>query len=165
MFNVSTYCVALAKLLGVDDETELERIAVGGLLHDMCKLAIPPYILNKTTPLTPEERAVITGHPQAGFEKLRGQPGLEWSQLMMVYQHHEKLDGSGYPVQCVGDDIHWFAKLCAVVDIFDAMTCARAYRKPANMSDVVDHLERLSDGKLDKEMVDCWITTIRSTRR
>ena len=80
---------------------------------------------------------------------------------MMVYQHHEKLDGTGYPVQAVGEDIHPWAKLCAIVDIFDAMTCKRCYRKAMKMSTVLEHISEMAGSQLDKEMVKCWLSIMK----
>lgn len=164
LINVSSYAVILAKQLGVTDGAELEAIAVGGLLHDHGKLSMPPTILNKKGPLTSAEKAVMQTHPQIGFVQLRDRPELTWGQLMMVYQHHEAINGDGYPVRCVGDEIDWHARLCAIVDIFDAMTCHRPYRSSMPVDEVNKHLLSLAGKKLDDEMVHCWIEAIRMKR-
>ena len=75
---------------------------------------IPRRVLNAPQKLTPAEREIIQRHPQIGFEELSGDDDLTWSQLMMVYQHHERLDGRGYPVGIVADEIDPWAKICAV---------------------------------------------------
>ncbi len=156
VYNVASYCLLLAKGLGVSDEKELRDISMGGLLHDLGKLRIPLHILNKKERLTDTEWAIIQRHPTDGFIELAVREDLTEAQLMMVYQHHEKLDGSGYPVGIGGDEIDFYAKVCAVVDIFEALTSNRPYRNPATKGEALDILEGLTPNKLDQEMVQCW---------
>ncbi|GAG30031.1 unnamed protein product, partial [marine sediment metagenome] len=91
--NVAAYVVLLARELGIRDSCELEKIAVGGLLHDLGKRHIPRSILTKTEILTKQEWAIIRQHPQRGYEELYHRSSLNNGQLMMVYQHHEHVDG------------------------------------------------------------------------
>ena len=158
--NVSCYCVLLAEKLGISDKAELEEIAEGGLLHDLGKRAIPTTILNKPGPLTNAEFKIIQTHPQVGYEELCGRSDVTFSQLMMVYQHHEKIDGTGYPVRITGEEMHPWARICAVVDVFDAMTCKRPYRGRMPLGDVLSHMERGAGAHLDKEMVRCWTSVM-----
>jgi len=156
VYNVASYSLLLAKELGVSDQNELRAISMGGLLHDLGKLAIPINILNKTDRLSDQDWAIIKRHPTDGFIALADRPELSKEQLMMVYQHHEKLDGSGYPVGIEADEIHFYARVCSVVDIFEALTANRPYRNPASKKEAFEILDRLSTSKLDKEMVQCW---------
>lgn len=156
VYNVASYALLLAKGLGVTDEKELQRISMGGLLHDLGKLRIPLHILNKKERLTEMEWAIIERHPTDGFIELAVRDDISAAQLMMVYQHHEKLDGSGYPVGIGGNEIHFYAKVCAVVDIFEALTSNRPYRNPATKAEALEILEGLTPHKLDQEMVQCW---------
>ena len=82
---------------------------------------------------------------------------------MMVYQHHERLDGNGYPVGITGDEIHPWGKLCAVVDIYEAVTSQRPYRTPMTRQQAIDLLRRESGKALEMEVVECWISIIQST--
>lgn len=150
--------------MGISDQTELNSIATGALLHDLGKRMISPSILNKHGRLTEEDWEVIRSHPQRGYEELHDREDLTHEQLMMVYQHHEKLDGSGYPVRAYGDDIHPWARLCAVVDIFDAMSCHRPYRKAIDISSVLNRLERMAASQLERDMVSCWVSTMRAIK-
>jgi HD-GYP domain-containing protein (c-di-GMP phosphodiesterase class II) len=154
--NVCAYGVLLAMNLGVSDERTLGEIGVGGLLHDIGKRFIVTDILRKPGRLTPEERRVIEQHPVKGFEELCRRSDMTQGQLSMVYQHHERIDGSGYPVRAVASEIHWMAKLCAVVDVFDALTGRRAYRAPARIDDALEYLTQRSGTLFDAEMVRCW---------
>ncbi len=104
--NVSILAVALGKELGFRREDELAEIAVGAMLHDVGKRHIPARILASTQPLSPEEKRLVRMHPQRGYEELCEQESLSFGQLMMVYQHHERVDGNGYPVGVAGDELH-----------------------------------------------------------
>ena len=158
--NVASYAVLLAERLGIHDPQELEAIAVGGLLHDLGKRLIPSTLLNKQGPLTHEEMLIVKKHPQTGYEELHTRTDLCLGQLMMVYQHHERIDGTGYPVRITGEEIHPWAQLCAVVDVFDAMACKRPYRERIPLEDVIKHLRNVAGIHLDKEMVECWTSTM-----
>jgi HD-GYP domain-containing protein (c-di-GMP phosphodiesterase class II) len=74
----------------------------------------------------------------------------------MVYQHHERVDGKGYPVGLVGEEIHSWAKLCSVVDIFEALTGRRSYRAAATTGEALAELETMAGVRLDEETVSCW---------
>lgn len=154
--NVSVYAVMLAMELGVTDESTLNEIGIAALLHDIGKRFILTDILRKPGALTPRERIAIERHPVLGFEELCRRSDMSEGQLRMVYQHHERLDGSGYPVRAMGNEIHWMARLCAVVDVFDALTGRRSYRVPARAEEALDLLERKSGIQFDAEMVRCW---------
>ncbi len=130
--NVAGYSVLLADRLGIHDADELRQIASGAMLHDIGKRAISKNVLAKPSGLTEEERELIESHPLRGYEELCLRSDLSLGQLMMVYQHHEHVDGNGYPVGILGDEIHPWAKLLAVVDVFDALTGKRAYRRPTS---------------------------------
>ncbi len=153
--NVATYAVLLAKGLGYSAE-EQNQIAVGALLHDIGKLSIDERILRKPGRLDEFEFKKIQMHPLVGFRQLAHREDLSYAQLMMVYQHHEKLDGTGYPVGIVSEEIHPWAKLCAVVDIFEAITSIRPYRSRMELSTAIGILTKVAGKELDAEMVRCW---------
>lgn len=162
VINVSTYSVVLAEELGMGDSETLNAIAVAALLHDLGMLHIPKKIRDKPGPLLGSEWVQIWQHPRIGFEQLCLRDELTWDQLMLVYRHHERLDGRGYPVRLVGDEIHPWARLCAVVDVFDAMTAIKPYRRSIAVNDVVDYLAGQAGVGLDKEMVQCWKSALHS---
>lgn len=154
--NVAGYVTLLAKELGIRDSFELERIAAGGLLHDIGKRYIPRSLLTKTDPLTNTEWATIRQHPQKGYEDLCYRQSIELGQLMMTYQHHEHINGHGYPVGVSADEIHPWAKMLAVVDVFDALTGERPYRCPATATQAIEFIESKAGTQFDKEIVRCW---------
>lgn len=159
--NVAGYVTLLAKELGYSDPRELEKIAIGALLHDLGKRKIPASILNKTAALTPREWEIIRQHPQAGYEELCLRENIERGQLMMVYQHHEHLDGHGYPVGITAEEIHPWARMLAVVDVFDALTGERPYRTPATCEQTLEFLESKAGTQFDEEIVACWTSAMR----
>jgi len=158
--NTSSYCVLLAQKLGITDPQQLQEIAMGGMLHDIGKMQIPASILQKPGRLTGEEMDIIKRHPTTGYAELCIRTDVTDAQLMMTYQHHEQLTGGGYPVGCVGDEIHEWAKMCAVVDIFDAVTGERPYRRPMRRVDALEMLDGKADTHLDAEMVRCWTSAM-----
>jgi HD-GYP domain-containing protein (c-di-GMP phosphodiesterase class II) len=160
--NVSTYCVMLARDLGYHSTHELAQVATGALLHDIGKRHVPFAVLNKPAKPTNEEWMIIRRHPTDGYHELCNRTDLAWGQLMMVYQHHERLDGSGYPTGSISEDIHPWARVCAVVDVFDALTCSRPYRAPVSVREVCDYLEQHAGTWFDRDAVACWSRQVRS---
>ena len=154
--NVASYAVVLAERLGISDPDALKQIAVGGMLHDIGKRFIPTKILTKPARLQPDERALVETHPARGYEDLCRRPGLSFEQLMMVYQHHERIDGTGYPVGSCDAEIHPWAKMLAVVDVFDAITGIRPYRRSATALNALDYIRKNAGTHFDREVVECW---------
>ncbi|HUR85148.1 MAG TPA: HD-GYP domain-containing protein [Solirubrobacteraceae bacterium] len=111
-------------------EARLTKLGIGLILHDIGKLAVPPAILNKPDRLTDEEFAQIKLHPEAGVDLLHA---ANPSPLVVatVRDHHERLDGSGYPAGREGASIHEFARICAIADVFDAISSERPYKRAA----------------------------------
>jgi HD-GYP domain-containing protein (c-di-GMP phosphodiesterase class II) len=159
--NVSMYCATIACRLGPSSESELADIAQGALLHDIGKRHIPPHVLNKPGKLTDAEWELVREHPGSGFRELASRKDLTWAQLMMVYQHHERLNGKGYPAGVTGEDIHPWARICAVADVFDALTCHRPYRRAVPVAGVCEYLKKHTDDWFDAEIVDCWTDHVR----
>lgn len=158
--NVASYAVMLAEHLGISDRATLEQIAVGAMLHDLGKRFLPVQILTKGTRLDSRERELIETHPTRGYEELCQRPDLDFGQLMIVYQHHERMDGTGYPVGSCGDEIHLWARIVAVVDVFEAMTGVRPYRRPVSAEPALDYLRKMAGTHFDLEVVQCWSTAI-----
>jgi HD-GYP domain-containing protein (c-di-GMP phosphodiesterase class II) len=158
--NVASYSVILAEHMGLSDRGELEQIATAAILHDVGKRFIPARILTKPGRLDPEEREIVETHPLRGYVELCQRSGLEFGQLMMVYQHHERVDGTGYPVRILRDEIHPWARMLTVVDVFDAMTARRPYRRHATLRDVLDYQRKHAGTHFDPEVVECWTSAM-----
>lgn len=160
--NVASYSVVLAEQLGITSEVELQQIATAAMLHDIGKRFIPASIINKPTRLNSDERDVIETHPTRGYEDLCERPELTHGQLMIVYQHHERIDGNGYPVGVPGHQIHPWAKLVSVVDVFDAMTAKRPYRQSINVPNALQYIARNAGTQFDPEVVQCWMLAMKN---
>jgi HD-GYP domain-containing protein (c-di-GMP phosphodiesterase class II) len=92
--------------------------------------------------------------------ELCDRPGLEFGQLMMVYQHHERIDGRGYPVRVLGDEIHPWTKLLSVVNVFDEMTTRRGNRRAATLQQALEYQRQQAGTQFDPEVVKCWISVM-----
>ena len=158
--NVAFYCGILATELGHSKQT-VEEITAGGLLHDLGKLEISDELLRKPDKLTELELREIHMHPTLGFKKLAHREDLVEGQLMMTYQHHERLDGQGYPVGCIGDEIHPWAKICSVVDVYEALTSNRPYRRSMSQKKALQIMEREIGTAFDSELFRCWQSIIK----
>lgn len=125
--RVADNAVAVAKAMGLD-ELEQTTIRVGAYLHDLGKVKVPHEILNKAGPLTRDEFEVIQMHPVWGVEML-SEIDFPWDIKPIIRWHHEKYDGTGYPDRLRGDEIPLSAQIVGIVDVFDALTTTRSYRK------------------------------------
>ena len=153
--NVGFYCSLLASRMGYTGE-KLEEIATGGLLHDLGKLEIDERILNKPDKLDEFEFRTIKEHPLTGFRKLTKVKGVTTEQLLMAYQHHERLDGKGYPVGIGGNEIDIVSRICSVADVFEAMTSNRPYRRALSQKQTLEIMSGGVNKSFDKEVFQCW---------
>jgi len=125
--NVATYSLALGRELGLTVNTGLWELTMGALLHDVGKARVPGEILNKTSPLNSLEIAIIKKHVEWGLEIVKKTSAVPYRSYPAIAQHHERLDGSGYPAGIT--NMHLFGKIVAVADSFDAITTNRPYEK------------------------------------
>jgi HD-GYP domain-containing protein (c-di-GMP phosphodiesterase class II) len=156
--NVAGYTVLLAYEDGIRALSDLEKIATGALLHEFGKLFLPIEVLEKAGRLTVQERELIERAPQLGYEKLYGRQDLDFGQLMMVYQQHERFDGSGYPVGVENEEIHPWARILAVADVFDTMISRKAYRRESRVAEALLYLADNASKHFDPKVVLCWMT-------
>lgn len=143
------------------DENSLRQLVLAGLLHDIGKTMVPLEILNKAEKLTKEEMDFMKSHSSMGYELLKGSTLLSENIKQGVLQHHERLDGTGYPNGCLEKDIEKFAKIIAVADVYDAMTSNRIYRNALSPFYVVQELFNEMFGKLDPSICTVFIHNIR----
>jgi putative two-component system response regulator len=125
--RLSKYSVALAERLGLPDEVRV-ALSRAGIVHDIGKVAVPEHILLKPGPLTPEERKIMEQHPLTG-ERICAPLKSFRRVLPIIRYHHEKLNGSGYPDGLKGEEIPLTARILQTVDVYDALTTDRPYRK------------------------------------
>lgn len=160
--NVCTYCLALASGLGIREQSELLDIASGALLHDIGKRHIPPGVLNYPGRFNDAQWEMVRRHPADGFRDLCLREDLNWGQLMMAYQHHERPDGKGYPVGSVGREIHFWARICKVADVFDALSSDRPYRKAMPLGKLLQFLDERSGTEFDEDILQCLTAILES---
>jgi HD-GYP domain-containing protein (c-di-GMP phosphodiesterase class II) len=141
--------------MGVD-ETKLQHIRRGALLHDIGKVGIPDSILLKQDALTPEEWEMMKMHPVYSYELLRSISYL-LPAIDIPHFHHEKWDGTGYPLGLKGEAIPQAARLFAVVDVWDALRSARPYRAAWSDSEVRAYLRNNSGTHFDPVVVDIFL--------
>jgi len=126
--NVAILMMAFEKNLTYDAE-RLMQVGLGGLLMDIGKARLPPYIVNKPSMLTEKEHAIACRHVQLSLEVLSNIPDVSDVTLQIVAEHHERMDGSGYPAGKKGDDISLYGQMAAIADAYDSLTSARAYKR------------------------------------
>jgi putative nucleotidyltransferase with HDIG domain len=149
--RVTELTVRLAEAMGIDEEA-LVNIRRGALLHDIGKMGVPDAILHKEGPLDANERLIVQKHPQDAYHMLKQIEYLKVA-LEIPYCHHEKWDGTGYPRGLKGDEIPLSARMFAVVDVFDALSNNRPYRKALPLKEVFDYLESQSGKHFDPQVV------------
>jgi diguanylate cyclase (GGDEF)-like protein/putative nucleotidyltransferase with HDIG domain len=154
--RVQAYAAELASRLGVKDEKELLSIRAGALLHDIGKIAIPEYILNKPTALTETEYDKMKIHPVVGASMLNTIQ-FPYPLIPMVKWHHERWDGNGYPDGLKGADIPLNARILALVDCYDALTTNRPYRSPMEREQVIQFFQREAGRSYDPNIVQVFI--------
>ena len=153
--RVTNMTEKLARILGYTDE-EITHIRRGALLHDMGKMGIPDEILQKPGPLTDDEWVTMRKHPEMAYQMLSQIKYLK-EALTIPYYHHERWDGSGYPHKLKGEDIPLQARMFAVVDVWDALSSDRPYRKKIPHKEVVDYLKKESGRLFDPQVIENFI--------
>ena len=154
--RVQTYAVALAKEMGITDQKMIQAVEAAALLHDMGKLAVPEYILNKPGPLTPTEFEKMKLHASVGADILSA-IDFPYPVVPMVRHHHENWDGTGYPDGLAGPDIPLGARILSVVDCFDALTSDRPYRPKWSDRDAIRVLSERRGKMYDPLVVDTFL--------
>ena len=146
-FRVSGYMVKFARALSLDTQS-VREFAIGGLLHDLGKLAVPVEILQKEGQLNETEMDCIREHSRRGYELVRVQGKIAQQVLDICLFHHEKYDGSGYPAKLQGIEIPFSARVASICDVYDALTTVRSYKSAWSnekavkiMTDSVGHFD------------------------
>ena len=157
--RVADLSLIVARELGINGE-ELLGIERAGILHDIGKLAVPDAILSKPGPLTSEEWVEMRRHPDVGYRLLRNVPFLGRA-AEIVYAHHERFDGLGYPRGLKGDDVPLGARIFAVVDAYDAMTSDRPYRLARSHQEALDEIRQQVGTQFDPVVVAPFFAAVR----
>ncbi|AZK45571.1 HD-GYP domain-containing protein [Paenibacillus lentus] len=136
------------------------QVAFAGLLHDIGNTKIDPLILYNPESLTEDESEEMRMHTTYGYQQLRKTSAINEGVRLTALQHHEKMDGSGYPFHLTGEKIHVYARIVAIADIFHAMTLNRRYRKAQSPYLVLEQLKSEAFGKLDPSIVQTFVEKV-----
>lgn len=162
-FNHSVNVTVLSVMLGICLNYSRERLydlGMGVLLHDVGKIDVPSQIVTKPGQLTPQEYEMVKQHTVLGFEKLRKNNDIKITSAHVAFQHHERYDGTGYPRGMAGQEIHEFARIAAIADVFDAMGSDRCYRKKIPLTEVCQYLQSMSGKQFDPDILEKFIEKI-----
>ncbi len=157
--NVSMLAMMIGRWMRMPEQ-DLPALVRAGLLHDVGKGRVPLAILNKPGSLDEGERAEMKRHAEYGYQILRQTPGVSPEVAVAVLTHHEREDGSGYPLGLMADKLSLHAKILAIADVFDAMTANRTYRRHEPVFRVFDLMQNGSFGQLDPIVLEVFLTNI-----
>lgn len=149
--NVGLLCNVFADWLGFGED-EKKTLTVAGILHDIGKTRVPLEIIQKPARLSEEEYQIIKKHTEYGFAILT-ENKLDYHIRYTALQHHERMDGSGYPLGLAGDHIDEYARIVSIIDVYDAMTSPRVYRGPTCPFDVIQIFEEEGFQKYDSRYI------------
>ena len=158
--RVAQIAVAIGAELGMD-ERQQEGLRVAGHLHDIGKITIPSEILSKPGRLSAIEYQLIQGHPQAGYDVLKNVE-FPWPVAQVALQHHERMDGSGYPQGLKGEAILFEARVMAVADVIEAMSSHRPYRPGLGIDKALAEIERGRETAYDADVADVCLRLFRA---
>ena len=157
--NVSVLVLAVAHSEGIS-ESDAEMLATAALLHDIGKTKVPLEILNKPGRFEPHELAEMRKHTVYGEEVLKEMSGVSAEILCIATQHHEMLDGSGYPHKLSGEQIHRFGQMTAVADVYDALTSARVYKPALPPYFALGRIYGNRDAEFRADIVDLFVSSL-----
>ena len=154
---MSEYAVILAGKLGFSDE-DISVLKDAVKMHDTGKIGIYDSILDKPGPLSPEEYETMKNHTTIGYEILKSSSHkLLQMAAIIAWEHHERWDGFGYPRGLSGENIHRLGRITCIVDVFDALTTDRIYRKAWNFENTIGFIKEGRGTQFDPEMVDLFL--------
>lgn len=159
---MSQLAVAIARKMQLD-EMQIDGICFGGLIHDIGNISIPAEILCKSGQPTPIELKIIRAHVQEGYDIIKD-IGFPWPVVQMILQHHERLDGSGYPEHLIGEDIILEAKILAVADRIEASLSIRPNRLPLSINEALEKIKKSRSVHYDSEAVDACLSLFHNDR-
>jgi putative nucleotidyltransferase with HDIG domain len=154
--NVSILISIFAKHLRIEKNI-IEQLALGAFLHDVGKIKIPDRILNKPGRFTDDEYEIMKRHVEYGVEIISQETDISPIALDIIHQHHERLDGQGYPNKLANDEINLYARMIAIVDSYDAMTADRVYKKGMSPIKAFKILSAGAEKSYDKSLVEQFI--------
>jgi HD-GYP domain-containing protein (c-di-GMP phosphodiesterase class II) len=162
--NVATLSLALAIAAGMTAKADLADLGLGSLLHDLGKSRVESKLINKPGKLTDTEYVKVQNHVILGYEMLQGNKSIPERALYPLLQHHEKLTGTGYPNKLPAEKIHIFGRIASIIDIYDALTTERVYKKAFRPFDALALITK-TEGEFDKDLVTTFIKLIHKQEK
>ena len=158
--RVAEYSKLLAQKVNLSSD-DVNRLFIASPMHDIGKIGVPDAILNKPGKLTPDEWEIMKTHTQIGYEILKNSKRETLKAAGIVsYTHHEKWDGSGYPLGLRGEDIHIFGRITAIADVFDALSSERVYKKAWPLEKILELFENEKGKHFDPNLIDIFINNL-----
>lgn len=157
--NVCVLSLTFGRALGLPSE-ELNELGLGALLHDIGKMRVPLSVLNKPGKLTKDEFEIMKSHPGMGYELVRSDENLSPEVLTIVRNHHERLNGQGYPDNLVDENISYFTKIVSITDVYDAITSDRVYHDGMTPHDAMQRLYEWMPNNFDQDLMQEFIRTL-----
>lgn len=159
-FEHSVNVCILSLITGIGlgfDMQSLRELGIGAMLHDIGKLCIPQEIIKKPSQLTVDEFEVIKKHTVFGYEMLKKSGKVNLVSAFIAFGHHERFDGSGYPLQLKNENIQLCARIVAVADVYDALTSDRVYRKKLKPNEVYEYITSLGSHHFDPRVIESFV--------
>lgn len=157
--NVAILSLVLGIKYGLP-RTDLLNLCIGALIHDVGKIFIPKEIITKKGPLTFDEYELVKSHSKKGYDYISKQYNIKTASKLIVLQHHERVDGYGYPSNLLPKDINLLSKIVAIADVYDALTSDRSYRRAMCPSDALEYIMANAGTMFDFELVQLFSKTI-----
>jgi len=155
--------VGMAKLLFKGSSNhDIHALGAGFFLHDIGKIDIDKNIINKPGRLTNEEMQEIKRHPDSGYRLLHKTNQLTDESRIIVLQHHEKFDGTGYPKRLIGQEIHIYGRICAIVDVFNALTTDRPYKRRMQPFDALNLMREQMIHHFQKDLLERFVLLVKA---
>lgn len=161
--NVSVYSIAICKSTLGEDKNLLVTAGLGGLLHDLGKRKVDLKLINKPGKLDAEEWVEMKKHPGYGYELLQDVPTISDDIKRIVHEHHEHMDGTGYPKGISEDQILKLSRIASVADVFDALTTKRSYKEACSAKEALEIMANMPEGKFDPEVFKILQTKTKKT--
>lgn len=159
--NVCVLSIVTGIALGYDKE-KLLKLGVGAILHDIGKILVSQEILNKPGALEKKEYDEIKKHAELGYHTIIRHTELDTSSMMVILEHHERYNGTGYPAGKKRNEIHEFSRIVAIADVYDALTSDRVYKKRICPSEAIEHLVSMSNHDFDHEILEKFLKHVTS---
>lgn len=160
--NVGIIALTLAHRMGYS-EKDVQLIGLGGLLHDVGKIAVPASLLNKTSVLSEKEKRIIKSHPIHSYRILRKDKNLDPRIIQMAYGHHERYDGKGYPLGISGDKLDDTTAIVALADVYDALTTVRSYKPAFSPEESIQVIETYTGNHFSPNIAEKFIRNIQKS--